>query len=141
MYTTRTMPVIIPVAEYRLEFVRASGPGGQNVNKVSSKAQLRWRVGASRVLTDDQKARVRTVLKNRLTSDDEILVVAADERSQLQNRAQVVARFQTLINQALHLPKKRRATKPTRSSKEKRLHTKRVVSERKKARQKNNLFT
>ena len=128
----------IPVSEYTIEFARSGGPGGQNVNKVSSKAQLRWNVGASAVLLDEQKARVRVALKNRLTNEDEILVMAEDERSQAQNREQVIARFQELITQALFVPKKRRATKPTRSSKEKRLQSKKIVSERKKLRLNNN---
>ncbi len=124
----------IPSAEYTIEFARSGGPGGQNVNKVSSKAQLRWKVGASPSLTEDQKNRVREVLKNRLTNDDEILVVAEDERSQPQNRDLVIIRFQELITEALKIPKKRRATKPTRSSKEKRLHSKKIMSARKQTR-------
>ena len=124
----------IPASEYTIEFARSGGPGGQNVNKVSSKAQLRWRVGASIVLSDEQKARVREKLKNRLTNDDEVLVTAEDERSQAQNREQVIARFQELIAQALFVPKKRRATKPTRNSKEKRLQSKKIISTRKQLR-------
>jgi len=78
--------MLIPSSEFTIEFARSGGPGGQNVNKVSSKAQLRWNVGMSLVLNDEQKDRVREVLKNRLTNEDEILVVAEDERSQPQNR-------------------------------------------------------
>lgn len=125
----------IPPSEYTLEFARSGGPGGQNVNKVSSKAQLRFNVGASLVLTEAQKNRVRAVLKNRLTNNDEILVVAEDERSQVQNRDLVVTRFQELIAQALHIPKQRRPTRPTRSSKEKRLQSKKIMAERKQLRQ------
>ena len=124
----------IPASEYTLEFVRSGGPGGQNVNKVSSKAQLRWKVGVSNSLTEEQKNRVREVLKNRLTNDDEILVVAEDERSQIQNRELAIVRFQEMITEALKIPKKRRATKPTRSSKEKRLHSKKIISARKQTR-------
>lgn len=124
----------IPHSEYTIEFARAGGPGGQNVNKVASKAQLRWSVGASRILSDEQKARVREKLKNRLTNNDEILVTAEDERSQAQNRAQVIVRFQDLITRALLVPKKRRPTKPTRSSKEKRLQVKKIISVRKQLR-------
>lgn len=127
--------MIIPSSEFTLEFARSGGPGGQNVNKVSSKAQLRFNVGASLVLSEDQKNRVREILKNRLTNEDEILVVAEDERSQIQNRELVVARFQELITQALHVPKKRRATRPTYGSREKRLETKKIISERKQLRQ------
>lgn len=129
----------IPASEYTIEFARSGGPGGQNVNKVSSKAQLRWNVGTSTVLSDEQKARVRVVLKNRLTNEDEILVMAEDERSQAQNREQVIERLQELITQALHVPKKRRPTKPTRSSKEKRLQSKKIISARKKLRQNKNV--
>lgn len=125
----------IPSSEFTIEFARSGGPGGQNVNKVSSKAQLRWNVGTSAVLTDEQKNRVREILKNRLTNEDEILVVAEDERSQPQNRDLVIARFQEMILEALKIPKKRRPTKPTRSSKEKRLQAKKITSERKKFRQ------
>lgn len=125
----------IPPSEYTLEFARSGGPGGQNVNKVSSKAQLRFKVGASLVLTEAQKNRVRAVLKNRLTNEDDILVVAEDERSQAQNRDLVIARFQDLIAQALHIPKQRRPTRPTRSSKEKRLQSKKIMAERKQLRQ------
>lgn len=127
--------MLIPSSEYTLEFARSGGPGGQNVNKVSSKAQLRFNVGASLVLSEDQKNQVRVALKNRLTNSDEILVVAEDERSQIQNRELVVTRFEELIAQALHVPKKRRPTRPTRSSKEKRLQSKRIISERKQSRQ------
>ena len=125
----------IPSSEYTIEFARSGGPGGQNVNKVSSKAQLRWNVGASLVLTDEQKNRVREVLKNRLTKEDEILVVAEDERSQPQNRDLAIARFQELITEALIVPKKRRATRPSYGSKLKRLQVKKIISERKKSRQ------
>lgn len=128
----------IPASEYTIEFARSGGPGGQNVNKVSSKAQLRWPVGASLVLSDEQKNRVREILKNRLTNEDEILVVAEDERSQPQNRDLVVARFQAMIAEALHVPKKRRPTKPTYGSKLKRLESKKIISERKQSRKNNN---
>ncbi len=128
----------IPFSEFTIEFARSGGPGGQNVNKVSSKAQLRFNVGASTVLNDEQKNRVREILKNRLTNEDDILVVAEDERSQPQNRDLVIARFQELIAQALYIPKKRRATKPTYSSKLKRLESKKIISERKQSRKNNN---
>ena len=130
--------MFIPFSEFTIEFARSGGPGGQNVNKVSSKAQLRFNVGASLVLNDEQKNRVREILKNRLTNEDDILVVAEDERSQPQNRDLVIARFQELIAQALYIPKKRRATKPTYSSKLKRLESKKIISERKQSRKNNN---
>lgn len=124
----------IPDSEYTIEFSRASGPGGQNVNKVSTRAQLRWRVGDSTVLSKEQKGRIRLFLQNRLTNNDEILVISEEERSQAQNKERVRVRFQELINQALFVPKKRRPTKPTRSSQEKRLEKKRLTSEKKRLR-------
>jgi ribosome-associated protein len=114
----------IPFSEFTITFVRSGGPGGQNVNKVNTKAQLRFKVGESRVLSIEQKARVRIKLANRLNKNDEIIVYADSERSQAQNKNKAVELLNTLVANAIKLPKKRRATKPTKSSKEKRLLSK-----------------
>src|SRR5512135_1852674 len=79
-------PSTVPDNELDISFVRSSGPGGQNVNKTSTKAQLRWNVGRSGAFTDEQKAAIREAAGNRLTADDEILISAEAERSQPQNR-------------------------------------------------------
>jgi len=107
----------IPTAEIRVTFSRSSGAGGQNVNKTSTKATVHWPVGRSRVLTAEEKARVRAKLTSRINASDEVVVVSEEERSQPQNRALAVARLQALVARALIVPKKRRATRPTKASK------------------------
>ena len=112
---------MIPASEFKIHFVRASGPGGQNVNKVNTKAQLRWPVGESAVFSSEQKMRIRQKLATRLNKYDEIIVNCDDERSQAQNKAKAIVTLNHLVTNVLKIPKKRRPTKPTRSSKEKRL--------------------
>ena len=107
----------IPLSELRITFARSSGAGGQNINKTSTKATARWSVGLSRVLSDDEKARVQVKLANRINANDEVVVVSEEERSQAQNKAKAIARLQTLVARALVVPKKRKATKPTKASK------------------------
>ena len=124
----------VPENEIRLEFARSGGPGGQNVNKVSSKAQLRWHVGGSQAFTDAQKAVIRAYAGNHLTKQDEIVLAAESERSQLQNREAVTRRLQELVRIALTPKKKRKPTKISRSQKRKRLDDKRLVGERKRNR-------
>ena len=124
----------IPQSEYTLHGVRSSGPGGQNVNKVSTKVELRWPLGASRFFTDEEKERLRIKLKNRLTARDELVITADNTRSQAQNRALAVERLHDLVRAALAVPKKRRPTKPTAAMRERRLRQKKITSERKRRR-------
>ena len=125
---------LIPPHELRIETARSSGPGGQNVNKVESKVQLRWRIGDSQALSDEQKTRLRQALANRINSDDELMVDVDDERSQAQNRDVAVARLQDLVQAALKPRKTRKKTKPTKASKERRLSDKKKTSVRKQLR-------
>ncbi|MDD2757819.1 MAG: alternative ribosome rescue aminoacyl-tRNA hydrolase ArfB [Patescibacteria group bacterium] len=118
------MSIHIPKSEINVTFSRSSGKGGQNVNKTSTKATVHWSVGRSRVLTAEEKARVRAKLASRINLYDEMVVVSEEERSQPQNRERAVARLQALVARALVVPKKRRPTRPTRASKERRLETK-----------------
>ncbi len=118
------MHVVIPESEIRQEFSRSGGKGGQNVNKVESRVQLFWNVWNTRVMDDVAKARVATKLKNKINEQGEVMVVVDSERSQLQNRLTGIAKLNELVRRALVVPKARRATKPTRSSKEKRLEGK-----------------
>lgn len=118
------MQVHIPAQEYTIKFALSGGKGGQNVNKVSTKAQLRWPVGASHTFDEQQKALIRTKLRTRLNSLDEVVLQAESQRSQLQNKQQVVARLHELVAQALTVRQKRIPTRPTRSSQRKRVEQK-----------------
>jgi len=114
----------IPDSEIQTSFARSSGAGGQNVNKTSTKVTLHWSVDRSRVLNWDEKNRIKIKLANRINNAGELVVNSEEERSQLQNRAKAVARLRALVAQALKVPKKRRATKPTKASKLRRLESK-----------------
>ncbi len=112
--------------EVELRFVRASGPGGQNVNKVASAVELRFHIGTSRSLTEDVKHRLRK-LAGRRVSDQDVLVIDAQRfRSQEANRRDALARLDELVRAAAHRPKSRIATKPTAASRRRRVEGKRV---------------
>src|SRR3990170_8148362 len=118
-----------PENELTIPFARSGGKGGQNVNKTSSKVIIHWPVGKSLVLTEEEKMRVREKLANKINNEDELVVMSEEERSQPQNREIAIARVQELIEQALHIPKKRRATRPTRASKLRRIEGKKIRSQ------------
>lgn len=114
-------PPEIPEADFRISFVRGTGPGGQNVNKVATAAQLRFDLAGTAILDERAKARLRALAGHRLIGDAEILIVARNHRTQEGNRREALERLQELIVRALHVPKVRRPTRPTRASKERRI--------------------
>ncbi|HTC15250.1 MAG TPA: alternative ribosome rescue aminoacyl-tRNA hydrolase ArfB [Steroidobacteraceae bacterium] len=106
--------------ELTVSFVRGSGPGGQNVNKVATAAQLRFDLARS-TLPEAVKARLRGLSGRRLTGADEILIIARTHRTQEGNRREALERLADLVRRALHVPKPRTATRPTRAARERRL--------------------
>lgn len=116
--------VEIPDDELSLSFLRSSGPGGQNVNKVATAVQLRYDLEHSRVLSEAVKLRLRSLSGRRLTADGSILIVARNHRTQERNRREAELRLAELIRRALTVPKLRKATRPTRAARERRLERK-----------------
>ena len=113
--------ITIPDKDLSMAFVRASGPGGQNVNKVASAVQLRFDLDGCEALQERVKARLRRLAGRRLTDEGAILIIARSHRAQERNRQDALDRLSELIRTALIEPRVRRATKPSRASKEKRL--------------------
>ena len=119
----------------RWQYARSSGPGGQNVNKVNTKAEVWVAVGAMVGLSERAKGRLRRLSGRRLLATDEIHIAADSERTQEGNRVEVLARLRELLVTAMHEPKARRKTKPSRGSRERRLQAKKRRSEIKSRRQ------
>ena len=119
-----TNSIAIDEDELQESFIRASGPGGQNVHKVSSAVQLRFDVRGSPSLPEDVKARLERIAGKRLTGDGVLLITAQRFRTQERNREDAVARLVELVRQATERPKPRRPTRPTLASKRRRLEAK-----------------
>ncbi len=129
-----TRSIAIPESELVFEFVRSSGPGGQNVNKVATAVQLRFDAMRSPSLPDRVKERLPKVAGRRLTGDGLIVIDARRYRTQQRNRQDAIDRLVALLRRAAARPKPRRATKPTRAAKERRLTEKKQRGRRKRER-------
>lgn len=124
----------IPDTEMEWSYVRSSGPGGQNVNKVASKAVLRWHVAATTALPDDVKARLLAQQRGRITTEGDLLLTSQRYRDQERNREDCLQKLAEIVTAATRVPKVRKKKKPTRASKERRLAAKKHRSEVKKQR-------
>ncbi|HEX7240304.1 MAG TPA: alternative ribosome rescue aminoacyl-tRNA hydrolase ArfB [Longimicrobiaceae bacterium] len=129
-----TPDVWVPRAELEFRATRSGGPGGQHVNTSSTRVELTWSVAASPSLTEEQRARVLEKLANRIDGEGTLRLAASEHRSQHQNREAAVERFTELLREALHVPKPRRKTRPTRASREVRLQSKKRRSDVKRMR-------
>ena len=126
-----TDAVAIPRRELTVRATRAGGPGGQHVNKAATRVEIVWNVNETQALDDRQRAHVRTRLGKRLDSAGNLRVVAAEFRSQRQNRSAAEARLANVVARALAIPKRRRPTRPTAAARRARLDSKRRQSDKK----------
>ncbi|MFP4470631.1 MAG: alternative ribosome rescue aminoacyl-tRNA hydrolase ArfB [Bacteroidales bacterium] len=119
--------------EQELQFStsRSSGPGGQNVNKVNTRVELRFNVPASKILTDEEKARVMEKLAGKITTEGDLIISSQESRSQGANREIAYEKFLFIIEEALKVPKKRKRTHPTKAARQKRLEEKQKQSQKK----------
>lgn len=124
----------IPSTELTLSFARSAGPGGQNVNKVNSKAILRWAFDTSESLSDEVKARFRQRYSQRISNSGQVVIASDRHRDQLRNIADCYEKLRQLIIPVLDAPRRRKKTRPSRGAVESRLQSKRHLSQRKKRR-------
>lgn len=117
--------------EFVFNATRSSGPGGQHVNKVSTRIELRFNIGSSLLLSEEEKNIIRYKLAGRISKDDFFLITSQSERSQFDNKDKAIEKFYTLISKALTPAKKRKKTAPTHASKMKRLEEKQLKSKKK----------
>lgn len=128
--------IAIPDEELAFSYVRSSGPGGQNVNKVNSKAVLRWNVAANSSVPADVRERFAAAQRRRITTGGEIVLSSDRYRDQARNAADCLDKLRAMLAEVATPPKKRRPTKPSKAARERRLKTKTEQSQKKQARQK-----
>jgi ribosome-associated protein len=125
----------IPEKELSAELIysssRSSGPGGQNVNKVNTRIELRFNIPGSALLNDEEKTKIQAALDNRINKEGFLILVSQSERSQIANKKKVTERFYKLLHKALAPVKKRKPTRPTLASRERRIESKKLLSRKK----------
>ena len=126
--------VTIPARELRISFARSGGPGGQNVNKVETKVDLRWSPAQTSVLSGDTLEGLLVRLARRLTASGELVITSSRTRDQSRNREDAQAKLAEIVREALRPPRARKSTRPSKKAKERRLREKRERSLRKKER-------
>lgn len=124
----------IPLEELSFDFFRSSGPGGQNVNKVSTGVRIRWDIERSDILTEEQKEKIRKKYPKKITKEGNFIMECEETRSQSKNKEIVLGRLNDLINETLKPEKKRKKTRPPKNAIEKRLKAKKEISEKKERR-------
>ncbi len=124
----------IPLREFDFQFARSGGPGGQNVNKLNTKAILRWGVERSASLPEDVRERFCARFRRRITREGEFVLTSQRFRDQGRNVADCIEKLRGMLEEVAAAPKRRKATKPSRAAKEKRLKEKQIQSEKKKQR-------
>ncbi len=126
-----TPRLTIPASELEMSFARSGGPGGQNVNKVSSKVDLRWNPTMSVALTTDDRVLLLARLGNKLTTDGTLIVTSSLTRDQLKNREDAMSKLALIVRSALHREKPRKATRVSKGAKRRRVADKRHHAEKK----------
>lgn len=121
-------------AELQFQFSRSSGPGGQNVNKVNSKVELRFNIPNSQILDETEKATLSEKLSSKIDTEGNLIIQSQEKRSQIQNKEIAVRKFYDLLKKAFQKKKIRKATKPSKGAIEDRLKAKKALSEKKKGR-------
>jgi ribosome-associated protein len=131
-----TLTISVPDEELLFSFARSGGPGGQNVNKVASKAVLHWDLAGNATLPPEVKERLRVQQANRITTEGELVIQSQRFRDQAKNVEDCLAKLREMVLRALHAPRPRKITRPSRASRERRLVAKKHQARRKEGRRK-----